>query len=377
MAAPILRRKLVSFLSDLNFSLRKSHFPFSLPFSTETAKQPLDPASVSKFLIKKHQFSPAAAAQIASGARLRSQENADAILKFLKQTGFSTAQLEKILKSTPHFLSSHLDANIKRKFDAFQTLGFTSPQIIDIITRQSRVLNHSVPRISSSIAVLIQVLGSTAVAARFLKASGAFLCDMESTLLPNVEFLKSCGVSMEQILQLSTSPQLFLHKPENLKKFVEKADAMGSDRSAKNFIYAVRAVSSMTSESWELKVGTLRELGFAEEDIMRAFRSSPKVFTSSRKKMRRVAEMLLETGRYDRAAIARTPCVFQYSIEKRLVPRLMVLRVLEGKGLIENWPSLASMVLYTDMEFFGKFVAPYLGEIVGEIGDSWSAFYSK
>ncbi|XP_042057033.1 uncharacterized protein LOC121801576 [Salvia splendens] len=197
---------------------------------------------------------------------------------------------------------------------------------------------------------------------------------MESTLIPNVEYLKSCGVPMAQIIQLTTSPQLFLHKPENLRKFVEKADAMGSERGSKSFIYAVRAVSSMKSESWELKLGTLRELGYSEEDIMRAFRSSPKVFTCSRRKIRRVAEVLLETGRYDRAMIAKTPCVFQYSIEKRLIPRLGVLRVLEKKGLIENWPSIASMVLYTDVEFFERFVAPYLDKIVDEVGDSWSSF---
>ncbi|KAL1547054.1 hypothetical protein AAHA92_23573 [Salvia divinorum] len=372
MAVPILRRNLISFFSNHNSSLLKS--PFSLYFSTETAKQPLDAAAVSKFLIKKHSFSPAAAAQIAALSRLRNHENADAVLSFLKQIGFSNAQLEKIFKTSPHFLSSNLDSNIKRKFEAFQDLGFTSAEVVEIITRQSRLLNHSVPRISSSASALIHVFGSTAVAAKFLKASGAFLCDMESTLIPNVEFLKSCGVPMAQIVRLTTSPQLFLHKPENLKKFVEKADAMGSERGSKSFIYAVRAVSSMKSESWELKLGTLRELGYSEEDIMRAFRNSPKVFTCSKRKIRRVAEVLLETGRYDRAAIARTPCVFQYSIEKRLIPRLGVLRVLEKKGLIGNWPSIASMVLCTDVEFFERFVAPYLDEIVDEVGDSWSSF---
>ncbi|KAH6761263.1 Calcium-binding EF-hand family protein [Perilla frutescens var. frutescens] len=293
---------------------------------------------------------------------LKTQENADSVFSFLKDNGFSNSQLEKIAKASPHLLSANLETNIKRKFTIFQDLGFTSDEIVEIVSRQSKVLHYSAPRISSSISALKSLLGSTAAAAKFLKSYGSFTSDMEMTLLPNVELLNSCGVPMEQIIRLICGcPRFFLHKPEDMRKFVGKADEMGSDRRSGSFIHAVRVVSSMTSETWRMKVKTLLEIGFSEDDVRRAFKNSPKVFSSSGEKMKRVAEVLLETGKYDTRCIACTPLVFQFSIERRIRPRMKVLRVLEEKDLIGDWPSLSTLLCVTNASFFEKFVAPLFG----------------
>ncbi|KAH6827866.1 hypothetical protein C2S53_015788 [Perilla frutescens var. hirtella] len=371
MAAPILRRALIRFFSDNNSRLvRKSHFSFSLYFSTECAKPPLDTPTLSQFLINHHHFSPDAASQIASHLTpLKTQENADSVFSFLKDNGFSNSQLEKIAKASPHLLSANLETNIKRKFTIFQDLGFTSDEIVEIVSRQSKVLHYSAPRISSSISALKSLLGSTAAAAKFLKSYGSFTSDMERTLLPNVALLNSCGVPMEQIIRLICGcPRFFLYKPEDMRKFVDKADEMGSDRRSGSFIHAVRVVSSMTGETWGMKVKTLLEIGFSEDDVRRAFKNSPKVFSSSREKMKRVAEVLLKTGKYDTRCIACTPLVFQFSIERRIRPRMKVLRVLEEKDLIGDWPSLSTLLCASNASFFEKFVAPYLDDV----GELWS-----
>ncbi|XP_042018181.1 uncharacterized protein LOC121765949 [Salvia splendens] len=362
MAAAILRRTLISFYSGNNSSLLlKSHFSASPYFSTTATNPPLDHHTVTKFLIDDHRLSPEAAAQIASRSRIRNQQSADSIIQFLKNTGFSDAQLEKVLKSSPQLLSSHLDATIKPKFEILHGLGFAPADILDIVATQSRLLNYSAPRISSSIVTLKSVLGSAASAARFLKTTGLFLRDMESTLLPNVESLKSCGVSTDQITTLMCqNPRFFLHKPENMRRFIEKADQLGSDRKSGRFIHAVRIISSMASETWRLKLEAFRELGFSDEDIARAFRNSPKVFSTSAEKMRRVAAAVEGSGGYDRRSIVETPSVFLYSLEKRIWPRLKVLRVLEEEKKMrrENWPSLATIVVMKDAKFSQKFVSP-------------------
>ncbi|XP_057796835.1 uncharacterized protein LOC131012862 [Salvia miltiorrhiza] len=185
---------------------------------------------------------------------------------------------------------------------------------------------------------------------------------MESTFVPNVELLKSCGVPIEQITRaIIQMPRFFLLKPVKMRKFIEKAEELGSDRGSRSFIRAVKVVSSMTSETLGVKMEALRELGFSDSDIARAFRNSPQVLATSPEKMRRVAEVVVGSGRYDRMSIVERPCVFMYSVEKRIWPRIKVLRVLEEKKkMIGGWPSLATMLTLTDAMFFHKFVSPNL-----------------
>lgn len=110
---------------------------------------------------------------------------------------------------------------------------------------------------------------------------------------------------------------------------------------------------------------TLRDLGFSE-DVMRAFRNSPKVFSSSSEKMKRMAEVLIGTGKYDGASMVAAPYVFQYDIQKRMRPRFQVLSALEEKKLILKWPSLASFTVLSNANFYKKYVAPY-ADGIGEL----------
>ncbi|KAL6578325.1 hypothetical protein OROMI_010653 [Orobanche minor] len=90
---------------------------------------------------------------------------------------------------------------------------------------------------------------------------------------------------------------------ENVRKFVEKADQMGAHGNSKMFIHAVRVVSSMSDESWELKLKAFRDVGFSEHDILRVFRTTPLVFAVSVEKMKKVKEIVLGTGKYDISCI--------------------------------------------------------------------------
>ncbi|KAL9171944.1 hypothetical protein ABFS82_03G013600 [Erythranthe guttata] len=319
--------------------------------------------------MQKHNFSPEAASQVAAGLiSLKTLENSDSILSFLKESGFSSTQLERVVKYRPAFLSANLEKIIKPKIRIFQDLGFSADEISLIIplVLHSSVNNRLIP----SLSVLKNLLGTDLQVAKVLKVSAWFLVtDLEKSLVPNVEFLKSCGVSVNQIIKLMyIVPRVFLSKPENMKKFVEKADEMGVSRKSGMFIYAVRVVSSMTDESWEMKVKTFRSLGFSDNDISRVLRNAPMVFSVSENKIKKIVEVLVGTGKYDMRRIVNNPTSLMYSVEKRYLPRLRVLEVLEKRNLIKKWPCLGTFHLLSDSKFFKKFVAPYLDE-VGEVYD--------
>ncbi|KAL0352364.1 UNVERIFIED_CONTAM: hypothetical protein Scaly_1625100 [Sesamum calycinum] len=369
----LLVRKSLTCLDFKNSSfLRQSHVFLSHYFCTkrETQRVDSDTPTVSEFLLHKHHFSPEAAAQVASVlTRLKNREKSDSVLSFLKESGFSGTQLEKIVKYKPEFLSANLEKVIKPKIKIFQDFGFSADEIAEIVSKEPLVLHCSVKnRLIPSLSALKSVLGSKVDLAKVLKSSGWILIrDLQKTLVPNVEFLKSCGIPFEQIVKLiPTFPRFFLLKPKLMRKSVEKADEMGVDRSSGMFIYAARVVSSMSDETWELKLKAFRDLGFAEDDILKAFRTAPMVFSVSTKKLKKITEVLLETGKYDMSCIMNTPTSLLYSVENRYRPRLQVLEVLEKRNLIKNWPALGTVNLTSDKKFFEKFVAPYLDE-VGEL----------
>ncbi|XP_075518808.1 uncharacterized protein LOC142552833 [Primulina tabacum] len=92
------------------------------------------------------------------------------------------------------------------------------------------------------------------------------------------------------------------------------------------------------------------------------FRTSSPAFTISKEKMKMVKEVLLASGKYDMSTIVNYPVSLMYSVEKRYKPRLEVLRILETKKLIENWPSLGVLCTISDAQFSERFVAPYFKE---------------
>ncbi|KAL3838263.1 hypothetical protein ACJIZ3_022854 [Penstemon smallii] len=316
--------------------------------------------------ISKRQFSLQAAPRVESV--LKSPEKSDSLLSFLKETGFSTSQSEKILKYRPRFQSASLENSIMPKIKIFQDLGFPADEIAKLISTYPTILHSSANnRVIPSLSILKGILGSDEGVGKLLRTSGSFLTkDLGKTLIPNVKFLENCGIQMDQIIKVIYSyPRFLVHKPEIIRKCVVKADEMGVNRSSRMFIYAVRVVSSMNEESWELKLQTFRDMGFSEYDILRVFRTSPVVFGVSEKKLKKVKEVLLATGKYDMPCIVNHPLSLCCSVENRLKPRLRVLEILESKNLIANWPSLATLLTLSSKRFFEKFVSPYLDEVGG------------
>ncbi|KAK6130711.1 hypothetical protein DH2020_035565 [Rehmannia glutinosa] len=366
-----MRKTFVCFSNNNYLSFCKSNVSFSLFrlqfFSTSSEKQHLASPTLSELLLHKHHFCPQAASQVAAAlTQPNSPEKYDSILSFLKETGFSNTQLEKLLKCRPRLLLANLEKTIKPKIKIFQDFGFSANDIADIITNDPYILCCSLNnRVIPSLSVLTGLLGSGVEVTKVLKISGWFLkYDIEKTLVPNFEYLKNCGVAVEQISWLMYNfPRALCSKPESMMRFVEIIDEMGIDRSSKMFIHALRVLCSMTNGTWEQKLRAFRNLGFSKDDIAAAFRKAPQVFITSEQKMKKLNDVLVATGKYDILCIINHPRSLICSIEKRYKPRLQVLGILESKNLIEDWPSFPELYNTPDKKFFKKYVGPYLNEV--------------
>ncbi|KAL8514079.1 hypothetical protein ACS0TY_013262 [Phlomoides rotata] len=257
-------------------------------FSTRIEKQNAICPRVYDLLLHKHHFSHEVAKLVASGlGRFRNPQKADSILSFLKESGCSIIQLEKIVKYYPRILL-HSVEDIKFKIKIFQDMGF-SPQDIEKFFSSNKVIfqlsaqNNIIPKLS----VLKGLLGSDYDVARLLRKSAwTVSSDLEKTLVPNVELLKSFGIPMERILFfLYAYPRFLLIKPDTMRKSIDKAKEMGFSPSSKISIYGVRVIAFMSKGMWEVKLQSFQEMGFSESDSLTMFKRLPPMFYVSMKKI--------------------------------------------------------------------------------------------
>ncbi|GMH00133.1 hypothetical protein Nepgr_001972 [Nepenthes gracilis] len=346
------------------------HSLLSVPvyfFSTFPRKSP---KPIAEYLIKRHNFSPETASKASSLLpHLKSYRKSDLILEYLKQSGFSMPHLEKLIERVPHVLLSCLDRTIKPKIQMFHDLGFSSYDIADLLSADPCLLTRrSASRLGRSVRVLKSVLGSDSCVLKALKACNWFLKrDLDETLVPNVEHMIGCGISPSQISPVVCNfPRFFLHSPEIMKEFVKRVDEMGIERSSKMFIHAVRVVSSMSINKWKLKLKLFRRLGFSEEDILKAFRSSPQVFAVSDRKILEVVDILLCEGKVDISFLIKHPSLVTYSVENRIKPRLKVVDFLKANNLLVRQPRLTTVCKISEKNFYMKYVIPHYA-LVGEL----------
>uniref|UniRef100_A0A804PPA2 Mitochondrial transcription termination factor family protein n=1 Tax=Zea mays TaxID=4577 RepID=A0A804PPA2_MAIZE len=97
-------------------------------------------------------------------------------------------------------------------------------------------------------------------------------------------------------------------------------------------------------------------LGCSEVEVARMVQKNPLVLTFSNEKIQRVCEFLTNAVGVDTKYIQGRPSMLLYSLERRLVPRHYVMKVLREKGLVPKDHSFFSMPPLSDSVFCSKSV---------------------
>ncbi|KAL8523452.1 hypothetical protein ACS0TY_013418 [Phlomoides rotata] len=82
---------------------------------------------------------------------------------------------------------------------------------------------------------------------------------------------------------------------------------MGFNESSKMFVHALGIISSISKGMWEVKLQSLQEVGFSESDSLTMFKKFPFVFMASMKKIEKVKQLLLATGKFNMSSIVNSP----------------------------------------------------------------------
>uniref|UniRef100_A0A7N0ZVS0 Uncharacterized protein n=1 Tax=Kalanchoe fedtschenkoi TaxID=63787 RepID=A0A7N0ZVS0_KALFE len=294
----------------------------------------------------------------AHGEKLK---NFYSILELLKGYGFSDTQIATLIQKRPSMIGIKVDTLVP-KLSFLSQKGLTGKKLIDLIVSHPAILNRGLEsHLEPAWDILKKCFGTDDKVMAILMRSARFLtANLKKTAQPNIVMLLGEGVPQAAILKLITmQPWVILEKPEKMAYAIRVVKEFGRQPSSLMFIHAIRAVISVTEETWIQKIELFKNLGWTDEDIKRMFLHYPLCFATSNEKIKASCDFFLNEVKYDRSIIVAYPKYLMYGLEKRVRPRFNVLKVLKSMGLINGEVKFSAVVNRTEKDFVLKYILPY------------------
>ncbi|CAD6215237.1 unnamed protein product [Miscanthus lutarioriparius] len=195
---------------------------------------------------------------------------------------------------------------------------------------------------------------------------------LEKIIKPNIALFRQCGV--RDIAKVCLQNQWVLtFKPECVKEFMLRAEELGVPAASPLFRQAVAIVVSVSSEKVAAKFEFFkRTLGCSDSEISIAVSKMPRILGLSDATLLRKIEFLVNEAEMEPHYIVQRPILLAFSLEKRLVPRHHVLKVLQEKGLLNSNMNLFSLAHLTGEAFKLKFIGCHEDSVPG-LADAYAA----
>ncbi|XP_021824003.1 transcription termination factor MTERF15, mitochondrial-like [Prunus avium] len=151
--------------------------------------------------------------------------------------------------------------------------------------------------------------------------------------------------------------------PEKFGQLVSEVKEMGFNLEKSTSVHALRALCGQTKLVLNRSREVLKTWGWSEDDLLSTFRKNPWCMIISEKKLMQTMDLLVNKMGWSSGMIAKYPVALGLSLERRLIPRCSVAKVLLLKGLINENLNLGSLVKPAEKQFLEIFVNRYLGEV--------------
>ncbi|CAL5051912.1 unnamed protein product [Urochloa decumbens] len=293
-----------------------------------------------------------------SNCRLNSASNPDAILALLSGVGLSSADIAAVVVADPLLLRSSPKNIAPRLLALRDRLGLSAPQVVRLLVECSPSIRHCdvVPRLEFFISFygsfekfLVASKKSTMRCTRILQYG------VERVVKPNIAFLRERGLSVRHIAKLN--PRLLVLNSERVKEFVLRAEGLGVPRSSSMMWHAVKIVTQLTKEKVDARIEFLKStLGCHQSEVATAVSKAPSILGISEECLHRKIQFLINEVGLEPQYVVQRPALFTYSLEKRLVPRHCVMKILLDKGLLDSNRCFISLVQVREEIFKLKYI---------------------
>ncbi|XP_078150548.1 uncharacterized protein LOC144545856 [Carex rostrata] len=295
---------------------------------------------------------------------LKSPEKPDAVLQFLRKAGITEPQIRAAALQDPRFLCLSVEKCLKPRMAELHEIDFSPSHISLLFSIHPRSFQST--KLQQQIQFWMPIVGSVDKLLHLFKRN-FFLptVNLETSVIPNLLFLQQqCSLSVRQIvLLISSAPRLITSSRESLARNVRRAEELGVPRSSGLFMRALIVVSSLKESTIDARLLYWRSLGFSSEELNSIICKTPQVLGYSENLIGCKMEFLINEAACDKLHVFQDPVLLMYSLEKRLIPRVLIRKLLESKGFPVK--ALASCMKLNEVQFVEKFVLPYEHAIPG------------
>ncbi|XP_009381540.2 uncharacterized protein LOC103969659 [Musa acuminata AAA Group] len=276
-------------------------------------------------------------------------------IEFFKQSGWSDAQVMKLMQREPRFLRANVETILKPRMRSLLEMGFSDTEIIRLVSSCSTLLRLS--DIQPRINFWRSLLGSNE---RFLKACKRNMFVLTSSLARNIEpsisLLREHGISDERIAHMVVTMPGGFGRIDKLKEVIKYIDELGVPRDSGVYTKALNVVITVSRSRFDAMSVTLMSFGWSQPDIIALIGKCTSIWTLSKKNICDKMTFLMKEAGCELTYIIGHPVLLTYSLEKRLRPRYDVMNFLDQNKLLDRGHNLASVVTLPEEKFRNKFL---------------------
>jgi len=300
------------------------------------------------------------------------------VLAYLESTlRMPAADVTRVVVMDPFFLCADVEQTLARRVADLHDLGLSRDQIARLVPLVPNSFRNRFLR--SNLEFWLAEIGSFDKLLKVLRScSGLLSMDLDKVARPNVAFLRQCGQDISEIAGTNLYvSRIFTMKPELLKETVQRVEELGVERSARMFRRAIAVVAFIDKEVIARRILLLHNVGFSKDDVLAIVRKQPLVLGTSEQKIQGNMDFLMKDVGLEVSYIARRPVLLMYSVERRLLPRHYLLKVLREKGLLKGQPDYYGTASMGEKIFVEKFVHPFKNHVPGLTDDYASKCWGK
>ncbi|CAK7351295.1 unnamed protein product [Dovyalis caffra] len=310
------------------------------------------------YLVNKCGFSLKSALEASKHVDFESPDKPDSVLEVFRNHNFSKDHILNLVRRHPAVLLSKPHKTLLPKLEFFQSKGFSSPDVIKIMSSNPWIFRYSLEKhLVPAFDFFENLLQSDAVAIKAIKRAPYILNHNVESMARIVDVLRDNGVPKKNIaLLVRSKPSIMISNLEDFKKLIQEVTLMGFHRSKSQFVVAIIALRSMSKSTWDKKLDVHRRWGLSQEEILAAFVRYPCFMEVSEEKTMRVMDLFVNKLGWESSYLVKNPSISSYSLEKRLLPRALVLQFLVSKGMVEKSFRSLAFFITPEIKFKQRFI---------------------
>ncbi|CAD6207404.1 unnamed protein product [Miscanthus lutarioriparius] len=373
LLSPILRHacRLLSTSTSASTAILPALFSFEDYLVASCGLAPAQAREVSKKASHELSYGSRRSLDELSYSRLYSASNPDAILTLLSGAGLSRADITAVVSAYPLLLRASVKNIAPRLVALRDRVGLSTSQIARFLVVVSRPLREG--DVTPKLEFFISFYGSFDRVLLAAKRNwGLLSANLERVIKPNIALFRRWGVRDFAKL-CSNYPWVLTFKPEHVKEVLLRAEELGVPTTSPMFRHAVATVASTSKDKVAAKLDFYkRTLGGSQSEVSIAVSKMPAILGFYDEILLRKINFLVNEAAMEPRHIVERPVLLALSLEKRLVPRHYVMKVLQKKGLLNRNMRFSPLAVIGEETFESKFIDCHMDSVPG-LADAYAA----